>query len=86
MWKCKVCSEKDVRISDLKAQVEYFKSIVHPTPETRKYEMEEALEQDMVLDGGGKEEIDLEAEAKENQRIQQETDFIFSGNSERADA
>lgn len=86
MWKCKICAEKDIRIADLKAQVEYFKSIIHPTPQVRKYEMEESLEQDMVLDGGGKEEIDLEAEEKENRRIQAETDFIFSGNDERADA
>lgn len=85
MWKCKVCPEKDIRIAELKEQVAYFKSLLHPTPQTRRYELEESIEQDMVLEGGGKEEIDLEAEARENERIRTEEDFIFSGNDEQAE-
>ena len=84
--KCKVCEEKELRILELKEQVAYFKSILHPEPKTRRYELETEMEADMVLDGGGKNEIDLEAEEKENARIQSETDFIMSGNDERADA
>jgi len=85
MFKCKICVEKEIRISELKEQVAYFKSVLHPEPKARRYELAEEREQDMVLDGGGKDEIDLEAEERENARIQKESDFIFSGNDERAE-
>lgn len=79
---CKVCIEKELRITELKEQITYFKSVLHPEPRARTYQLEQELEQDMVLDGGGKEEVDLEAEAIENERIRREQDVIFSGNTE----
>ncbi len=84
MFDCKVCKEKDSRISELKEQIQYFKSLLHPEPTVRNYQMVEALEQDMVLEGGGKEEVDLEAEAIENDRVRREQDVIFSGNTEES--
>lgn len=82
MFDCKVCKEKELRISELKSQIDYFKDLLHPSPQAKTYQFEKDLEQDMVLDGGGKEEIDLEAEAIENERIRREQDIIFSGNTE----
>lgn len=80
MFKCKVCIEKDARISELREQVKYFRSVLNPEPKVNKYE----FEADNLLNGGGTETItsviDVEAEQKENDRIQREQDAIFSGN------
>lgn len=82
MFDCKVCKEKELRISELKEQLRYFKELLHPTPIARSYQMADEAEQELVLEGGGKDEIDLEAEAIENERIRREQDVIFSGNTE----
>ncbi len=82
MFDCKVCKEKETRITELKEQLQYFKELLHPSPRSRTYQLADDMSQDMVLEGGGKEEIDLEAEVLENQRIQREQDVIFSGNTE----
>lgn len=84
--KCKCCEEKEKRIAELKEHLSYFKAVLHPEPKARSYRIETEMETDMVLDGGGKEQIDLEAEQRENERIQKEQDFIFSQNDERADS
>lgn len=81
MFRCKVCLEKDQRILELKEQLAYFKTLLHPAPRVNKYELEESV----VMNGGGQEEVDpaeVLAEELENKRIQQEQDFIFSGNTE----
>lgn len=83
---CKVCFEKEARIAELKEQIAYFKSILNPSPQARTYALLEEREQDDVLGGGGKEQIDVEAERIENEKIQSESDFIFSVNYERAEA
>ncbi len=85
MWKCKVCAEKELRISELKEQVNYFKRLLNPPPRIQKFE----LETDEILNGGGRETqptlADEEAERIENERLQRESDFIFSTNSERVE-
>lgn len=76
---CLVCIEKNARISDLKEQLKHFQTILNPPQRINKYELEETA----VMNGGGQ-EIDpatLEAEEKENSKIQQEVDAFFSGNS-----
>lgn len=78
MFKCKVCIEKEKRIDELKTQITYFKSVLNPPPRVQHYE----LEQDVVLNGGGQEEVDTEAERLENERIRREQDLIFSGNTD----
>lgn len=78
MFKCKVCLEKDSRITELKEQIQYFKSALHPPPVVHKYELEE----DVVMNGGGQQVIsqeDLDKEAEENIKIQREADGIFMG-------
>lgn len=79
---CKVCAEKDKRILNLEDQILYFKSVLHPEPKTKKYEMET----DFIMDGGGREQlatpISQEAQAKMDeqlQAIQDEQDKILSG-------
>lgn len=81
MWKCKTCIEKESRIADLKEQISYFRSVLNPPPRISKYELEETV----VMNGGGQEEIDTTAEEIENSKIQKETDFIFSGNAESSE-
>lgn len=84
MFNCKVCEEKEKRIQELKEQIAYFRSVLNPPPRINKYELQE----DLVLSGGGQEEIDpatVVAEQVENDRIQRETDFIFSGNTEETE-
>ncbi|GAC1502123.1 MAG: hypothetical protein NVS1B10_06760 [Candidatus Saccharimonadales bacterium] len=75
---CKVCEEKERRIADLKEQIAHYRLVLNPPPRINRYELEE----DVLLNGGGHESvsIDAEAEAKENARIQRESDLIFSGN------
>jgi hypothetical protein len=84
--KCKCCEEKEKRIAELKEHLSYFKAVLHPEAPSRKYRIETDMETDMVLEGGGKDQIDLEAENLENERIQKEQDLIFSQNDERADS
>ncbi len=84
MFECKICKEKEIRISELKDQIKYFKELLHPTPSIRSYQLADDISQEMVLDGGGKEEVDFEAEALENDRIRREQDVIFSGNTEES--
>ncbi len=85
MFKCKICKEKDERISELKDQITYFKSLLNPAPRINKFELQE----DLLLEGGGQETdptpVDEEAERIENERIQRESDFIFSTNFEQAE-
>ena len=78
MFNCKICKEKELRITELKEQIAYFKSILNPPPRVNKYEIQE----DMLMDGGSKEEIDLAAEAIEAENTRREADIIFSGNTE----
>lgn len=79
--KCKICAEKELRILELKEQIAYFKSVLNPPPRVNTYELQE----DMLLEGGSKEEIDEKAEALENEKIRRETDIIFSGNFEETE-
>lgn len=86
MFGCKVCIEKDKRISDLHEQISslraqlavqitFVKDLTLP-PVTNSNINREANE---VLNGG-KEEPDLTPEEiKENQRIKEERDALLSG-------
>lgn len=80
--KCKVCEEKDKRILDLKEEIGNLRLTLNPPPRvaTLRYE----LEQDNILNGANGETItspvDIEAEAKENLRLQSEQDAILTGN------
>ncbi len=79
MFKCKCCPEKELRIAELKEQIQYFKNLLNPPPRINKYEMEETI----VMNGGGDQVAtpeDLEAEYQENLKIQDESDQILSGN------
>lgn len=83
MFRCKVCEEKDKRISDLKEVINNLRSIISPPQRINKYELEETA----VMNGGGQ-EIDpatLQAEEIENHKIQQEVDAFFSGNTVEVD-
>lgn len=84
MFSCKVCIEKELRISELKDQIQYFKTVLHPEPRINKYEMET----DFIQDGGGREQLNFAAPISEEARaeqqkkideIQQEQDRILSG-------
>lgn len=81
MFKCKICIEKDKRIEDLKEQILNLRLTLNPPPRINKYELEETV----VMNGGGQQVVtqeDLEAEERENEKIQRESDFIFSGEQE----
>jgi len=79
MFRCKVCAEKDARISDLKEEIKHLRNVLNPAPRVNKYE----FEADNLLSGGNTERItiDEEAEQKENERLQREQDLIFSMNT-----
>ena len=75
---CKVCIEKEKLISELRDQISYFKSLLHPPERINKYELEEVS----VLNGGGQElltEEMLKQESDENRLLQREADGIFMG-------
>lgn len=85
MFKCKSCSEKNLRIEDLKEQIHFLRLQLNPPPRLSKYEIEE----DYMLNGGNEEQtspapIDDEAN-KTNQEqlaaIQLEHDQIMSGST-----
>lgn len=50
MFKCKVCAEKDQRISDLKAQITHLQQLVTPTNSPDKIPAL-SLESDAILSG-----------------------------------
>lgn len=58
MFKCRVCEEKDKRVSDLKEQIEYLRNLLNPPTKKLEYVEPVNLQQDMILEGGGQEEID----------------------------
>lgn len=80
--KCLVCIEKDKRILDLKEEISNLRSILNPPPRVAVHKFE--LEQDNLLSGGNTETImtpvDIEAEVKENLRLQKEQDSLLTGN------
>jgi hypothetical protein len=49
MFKCKVCAEKDARISDLKSQISHLKALV--TPPTNSDPTVDQLEADGIMNG-----------------------------------
>lgn len=76
--KCKCCIEKDLRISELKEQISYFKSILNPPERISHYELEETA----IMNGGGQALVtpeELKKESDENLLIQREADGIFMG-------
>lgn len=50
MWKCKVCEEKDLRIGELKHQIETLHKLVFPA-NTAKHISTIELERDRLLSG-----------------------------------
>lgn len=82
MFKCKVCTEKNLRISELKEQIDYLKKQLNPPPAIRSYE----VQQDFILDGATREEVEPESEidatsAELSKALENlEEDKIFSGN------
>lgn len=87
MFQCRCCPEKEIRIAELKEQVayfklqhevqiEYFKQLLNPKPRVvSRYEAEE----DMVLDGGSKEEISLPQDIPESVEVLAERERMLSG-------
>jgi hypothetical protein len=78
MFKCKCCPEKELRIAELKEQIEYFKKLLNPPERINKYELEEVA----VMNGGGQQLVDaetLQQESDENQLLSREADGIFMG-------
>lgn len=78
MFKCKCCPEKELRITELKEQIAYFKTLLNPPERISKYELEEVA----VFNGGGQQLVDEETLKKEtevNAALQREADGIFMG-------
>lgn len=50
MFKCRICEEKDKRISDLLSQIEMLKSVAYPNLNKGKLTLEEE-ERDRLLSG-----------------------------------
>lgn len=84
MFSCKVCAEKDRRISDLNKQIEFLKRLSQPGIALPILEREI----DYAMDGAGREELpaipsepELTPEEQEKRdRIDRERDAILSGN------
>lgn len=87
MFKCKCCPEKEIRIAELKEQIkyfqqrheeqtQYFKNLLNPSP--RKITRDQ-IEEDMVLDGGSKEEAILPQDIPESAEVLLERERMLSG-------
>lgn len=80
-FKCRVCTEKDLRIEELKAQAAFLKSLI---PQTTPDILPLNLEAQKILEGSLSHVVDLETlpssdKLKELQRIQTEAAKILSG-------
>lgn len=79
MFDCKVCPEKDNRIEDLKEQIQYLRAVLNP-PISKLAPVESVnLQQDMILDGGGQEEIDPLVDPAESPEVLAERSAMLSG-------
>lgn len=82
MFRCRVCEEKDRRISDLKDEISHLRVTLNPPP--RPAEIRYEMEADNLLSGGNTEKIktlaDIEAETAETARLQKEQDSLLTGN------
>lgn len=79
--KCKICLEKDVRISELKEQISFLRSIAYPKP----YSPLVTLEANRILDGANSEILEVDTSdnkdlQKEFEQAALEHDLILSGN------
>ncbi len=79
---CKVCKEKDKRISDLITQIEFLKDLAH-TPINNKSIPDNTLEADAVI-SGHQESIEIQTfekeQAAEAERILLERQALLDGN------
>jgi hypothetical protein len=77
MFKCKVCEEKDKRISDLHKQIEFLKQLASPSSQIPLIN----YEANNVLNGAGNDEPELTAEEQvQLQKEKEERDALLSGN------
>lgn len=76
---CTTCAEKDQRITDLKEQITYLRSVLHPAPIRFHHEPPQAYQEDMILDGGGKEETRLPEDEQETPEVLAERAAMLGG-------
>lgn len=77
---CKVCAEKDLRIADLKKEIEFLKMLVSPTQSSLPVL---SMEENIILGGAGTEEIIppiTPEEFEKAERLERERDAVLSGN------
>lgn len=80
MWgKCKVCAEKDNRISDLKKEIEFLKRLSSPSPTIPLLDIEASK----ILEGASEPVSNIEEEVRDlssEESIEQEASNILMGN------
>ena len=75
---CKSCSEKDLRIGDLKAEIAYLRELVRPEPLNHKLPLID-LERDAIMSASD-EMIDVKTDpTDEDDYIQREASALLSG-------
>lgn len=79
MFSCKVCIEKEKRISELKEQIAYFKEVLHPKDTAVRYIPSQSIEEDVILSGGGQEEVVLPQDQIESPEVLAEREAMLSG-------
>lgn len=79
MFNCKVCLEKEKRISELKEQISYFKEVLHPKDTRVTYVPPQSAEEDVLLAGGGQEEVTLPQDQIESAEVLAEREAMLSG-------
>lgn len=78
IFKCRVCSEKDARIADLKAEIATLRELVLPRDPFKISPI--ALEADAVLTPSNDSPIISDEEIQEAEEIQSEATRLFAGN------
>ena len=81
MFDCKVCKEKDKRIEDLKEQISYLRGVLNPPKSELKlaHLEQQDLQEDMIMSGGGTEEVDPQLESSESPEVLAERAAMLSG-------
>ncbi len=80
MFKCSVCEEKDRRVEDLKEQISYLRNLLNPPVQAMPSLPEiQNIQQDMILDGGGTEEVNLPDTILETPEVLAERSAMLSG-------
>lgn len=76
--KCKVCTEKDLRIADLQKQIDLLHTLVFPSKQDTRQAFIQSLEANKIL-GGDSDPIEVRFSEDYSEADKKEAESLFNG-------